>query len=133
MAGYSQTEDERICKVFFAYIKTVLYRTARDYIRAESNRRTRFLFLEDVSPRELDGYLRYDSSASETKDNYHIHLQNELLADIIPEFDEKDREILFLLFYEDMTTVEIAELLGISQQAVSKRKNRMFRRLAGEI
>jgi RNA polymerase sigma factor (sigma-70 family) len=130
MAALSQAESERICKVFFAYIKMILHRTARDYIRSEYKHRRQFLYLDDFSQQELENHLRCDSSSAETIENYHLHLRNELLADIVPEFSETDRDVLFFLYYRNMTTVELAEMMGVSQQAVSKRKTKMLRRLA---
>ena len=42
------------------------------------------------------------------------------LQDAIEDLDERDVEILFLRFYEDLTQTEIAEKIGVSQMHVSR-------------
>ena len=43
------------------------------------------------------------------------------------------REVILLYYFEDMTTIEIADTLCISQQAVSARLSRVLSRLRKEL
>jgi RNA polymerase sigma factor (sigma-70 family) len=117
-------------EIFFAYLKRILYRTARDYIRQENQRRTCVIYLEDAPRDDLGVYFLGTGPCDfKSQENYHLHLQNELLAKTIPEFNEVDREILYHLFYEDMSTVETAEVMGITQQRASQKKQRLLERI----
>jgi RNA polymerase sigma-B factor len=42
------------------------------------------------------------------------------LQDAIADLDDRDVEILYLRFYEDLTQTEIAEQIGVSQMHVSR-------------
>lgn len=121
--------NDIVGKVFFAYMKKILYRTSRDYISSERRRQTRFIFMDDVSPQELEVHLGDDSFSIWTKSNYHIHLQDPSVAEIIQDLSKRDREVLYYLFYEEITTKEAAELLGVSQQAIAKNKQKLLGRL----
>jgi RNA polymerase sigma factor (sigma-70 family) len=124
------TETDEVTKVFFSYLKKSLHRSARNYISAENLMQIRTVYLEDFTPKELDTNFPCDSSEIlRTKRNFHFHLQNELLAVGIPELDEDDREFLFVLFYDRMTVAEVAEVLGVTQQAIYKRRSKLLKRL----
>lgn len=40
-----------------------------------------------------------------------------------------ERKILFMKFFEDMTDKEIAKILGVSRQAVTKAKSHLMKKL----
>jgi RNA polymerase sigma factor (sigma-70 family) len=122
--------SQALNKRFFAYLKRILYRTARDYKRRENQNHTYVAYLEDIPHIELGAYnLGTGPCDFITKDNYHLYLQNDLLAMTIPEFNETDRELLYLLFYEKLSTVEAAEIMGISQPRVSQKRLRLLERI----
>lgn len=63
----------------------------------------------------------------EAADDY-IGLADRLatVADAIEALPERQRRILYLRFYEDMTQTEIAEVVGVSQMHVSRLLSRSF-------
>ena len=56
-------------------------------------------------------------------------LENTTLTAEIMRLPRKHMEVIMLYYYEDMTTREIAQVLGISQPAVSQRLNKAKSRL----
>jgi RNA polymerase sigma-B factor len=52
-----------------------------------------------------------------------------LLASIWSELDVRERELIRLRFYEELSQVQIAEILGTSQMQVSRYLNRLLERL----
>jgi RNA polymerase sigma factor (sigma-70 family) len=133
MDEYTKALDVIISKVFFSYMKRVMLRTASNYIRGANSHEARAILLEDIPKQELERCLMTlpceTVQEAKQRNNYHIHLQNRFLADVIPELDDRDRDIIFLLYYEEMTMDKAAEVLGVSQQAVSKRAKKLLGRL----
>lgn len=129
----SEEIKELISVVFFSYMKTILFRTARDYIEAEKRRKKRYVLMEQALFSDEEAYTELEAFVTYTKDNYHIHLQNQLLSDSIPGLRKKDRDVLFMLYFDRLTTIEAAEILGKSQQAVSKQQRKLLKRLADEL
>lgn len=87
------------------------------------------------SPNSLDVPLRSDSTTTladmipgEDRDfgRAEAHL---LLAPVIRQLPESDREILTLRFFEEWTQEQIAEKLGTSQMQISRRLSRLMRQL----
>lgn len=51
------------------------------------------------------------------------------LYEAIKKLTEKERSLLKLLFYKHKSTVEISAILGVSQQAISKAKMKIIKKL----
>ena len=45
------------------------------------------------------------------------------------ELDEKEKELIELRYYKDMTQVQVAEILGVSQVQVSRMERRILLRM----
>jgi RNA polymerase sigma factor (sigma-70 family) len=80
--------------------------------------------------------LRYGMAQSEdsstvagAEDRFSIEQEEELLKRTLTNLPEADRRLLQRLFWEGRTETEIASGLGITQQAVSKRKRKILSEL----
>ena len=51
------------------------------------------------------------------------------MAPVLRRLKERDRQIVFLRYYEDRTQQEIGELLGVTQMQVSRLLSRILRDL----
>ena len=61
-----------------------------------------------------------------SKDNQEELIDRLLLKNIIKDLPERDRKIIILRYYRDMTQSEIAKMLGISQVQVSRLENKII-------
>lgn len=53
-----------------------------------------------------------------------IHISN-----ILDSMDERDKQIIYLRYYRDITQSEVAKILGVSQVQVSRLENRIIERI----
>ena len=56
-------------------------------------------------------------------------LRNEALYAAIDKLSNRDREVIELYFWERLTMQEIADCLGVSRMAISKRLKKIYRQL----
>ncbi len=79
--------------------------------------------------------VRYGLSAGEppdisvTEDRFAIEQDEQQLKQTLTDLPEADRSLIEHLFWDGRTETEVATGLGISQQAVSKRKHRILMEL----
>ena len=79
--------------------------------------------------RHCSRFGAYESPAAERGDGE----SEEMIARLEPlvkKLPESDRHLIHQLYWENCTEAQIAEYLGVSQQAVSKRKRRLLSQLA---
>lgn len=51
-------------------------------------------------------------------------LENEELIEVITRLSQRQQEVLWLLFIEDLSGVQVKKRLNVSQQSISKTKKR---------
>lgn len=95
-----------------------LYRTARNLIANEYRRRDR----EGALWTHIEDHVRTLSSEAEPA------LVGRLL-ELVRELPERDREILWLTYWEDLSAADVAMVMGMSDGAVWTRLNRLRARL----
>ncbi len=62
--------------------------------------------------------------------NEEEELMNRLfLQQLLGELDKRDRELIFLRYFENKTQTQVAEILGISQVQVSRLEKKILRRM----
>jgi RNA polymerase sigma-B factor len=87
------------------------------------------------TPRSLDATVGSDESTplhtgiGEVDPGYERAETHVVLADLIQALPERDRELLGLRFYADLTQREIAERIGVTQMQVSRLLASIFARL----
>jgi RNA polymerase sigma factor (sigma-70 family) len=70
-----------------------------------------------------------DAGVTETEDRFAMKQEEEKLKQILTNLPDSDRSLIKYLFWEGRTETEVANGLGISQQAVSKRKHKILSEL----
>ena len=99
-----------------------VYQALRNVIGSEYRRRSRApIMLDDL--RELDWIVAEHGAPHDG-----ITMRRELAG-----LEEADREVLFMTYWEDLSTKEVAEILGCSTSAVRVRLFRARRRLAARL
>ncbi|RAU96881.1 sigma-70 family RNA polymerase sigma factor [Paenibacillus sp. YN15] len=113
-------------KGFSRYIHACLFHTSRDFFR----RIDRELLCTKPLDEETDGiYLMMNRFSSPI---VYAEAQ-ECLLSVIRALNPMERKLLFMKFYEEKTDAEIAQLLGITQQAVSKTKRMLLGKLKSRL
>lgn len=92
------------------------------------DRRKTVLSLDEVVVKEDDAYITLlekipDENYREVVDLYDSKI---ILNDAINKLDERLKETISLIYYEDMTQKQVAEKLNISQMQVSRRLKQAF-------
>lgn len=95
-----------------------LYRTARNLIANEYRRRDR----EGALWTHIENHVRTLSSETES-------VMTARLLDVIREMPERDREILWLTYWEELSAADAAVVMGMSEGAVWTRLNRVRARM----
>ncbi|MGG4220576.1 sigma-70 family RNA polymerase sigma factor [Paenibacillus jamilae] len=111
-------------KAFSSYAITCLRHAQKDYFRKLH--------------RDSSHVIPLDAVTFEVSISFLIHSQEVLqfenaniLSQILDnrQFSEQEQKIIYHKYYEDKTDREIAQLLGISRQAVSKSKSKLLVKL----
>ena len=80
----------------------------------------------DISEIETEAYSRY-VAAEHTKTT--AEAQRELVKKLLAELKENDREVITLYYFEEMTSSEIGEFLGVPENTIKSRLHRARQRL----
>lgn len=119
---------ESVEKAFSSYVKACLQHAQKDY----------FMKLR----RDSAYVIPLDAVAFEININFHVRPYETLYAQSVPilsqalellHLNTRERKIIYHKYYEDKTDKEIAKLLGISRQAVSKIKSKILVKLKKNI
>ncbi|MDQ1084981.1 MULTISPECIES: RNA polymerase sigma factor [Microbacterium] len=95
-----------------------LYRTARNLIGNEYRRRER----EGALWTHIEDHVRALSHEAEPE-------MAERLLEMVRALPERDREVLWLTYWEDLSAADVSVVLGMSEGAVWTRLNRLRARL----
>ncbi|GAA1679986.1 SigB/SigF/SigG family RNA polymerase sigma factor [Glycomyces endophyticus] len=87
----------------------------------------------DESPFESDGRLPLAETMGDEDASLEFVENHESLAPLIQELPERERKILALRYFGDMTQTQIAEEIGISQMHVSRLLSRTLNELREEL
>ena len=79
-----------------------------------------------ISAVEKDAYSRYIAT-EHAKTTAAV--QQDLVKRLLTKLKESDREVITLYYFEDMTSSEIGELLGVSENTIKSRLHRARQRL----
>lgn len=122
----SEVDDEELKEKLLAiYIKDIRKRE-HEYFRHDK-RNVYYDQIDSVYFKKIEGIL----SAS-VEDSHTIAMQkieNEELYEAINQLTKTEKLIIQLFFFRKLNTVQIANILGIAQQNVSKTKNRALKKL----
>ena len=117
-------------KVFCAYIKIVLTRSASGYFRAQYKHFNRSIPLEEVQEINLCTKADLDINIPvPNADKLDEYIESEILSVIMSTLSSKDKQLLYLKYFEDKTDYQLSLIFGITQQSITERKNRILKKL----
>lgn len=125
--------EKVICMQFDFLMKLVIQRTKISYYR-ESYRRSRHekLFC-DITDFALEKTRYYDNYPSEfimfSVFDYDIYVSNKKLGKALKELSERQRNIVLLFYYLDMSDAEIAMSYAISRSSVYRNRKKALNNL----
>jgi RNA polymerase sigma factor (sigma-70 family) len=121
-------------KAFCAYIKLVLTRSSQGYFRAQYKYFNRNIPLEEVQEINLcsDADININIPVSDG-DKLDEYIENEILSAVISTLNAKDKQLLYLKYYEDKTDYQLSLIFGVTQQSISERKNRILKKLKSRL
>lgn len=87
--------------------------------------------VESIDPPEGDGAVSSARQrATSSRDGNFVDVENRtVVEELLTTLPEREQEIVRLRFYEEMSQVEIAEIVGVSQMHVSRLLKRAFEQL----
>ena len=93
--------------------------------------------IKQIIPSREDSLDRLMDDNAEQFTDHHESVEDMVLRKIsaeklyqaLTELSEKERELIVALFFEEKTERELAAVLGISQPAVHKQKNKILKKL----
>lgn len=93
--------------------------------------------IKQIIPSREDSLDRLIDDNAEQFTDHHESVEDMVLRKIsaeklyqaLAELSEKEREMIVALFFEEKTERELAAVLGISQPAVHKQKNKILKKL----
>lgn len=125
----SPSYENRICGMFDSFCKTVSRNYYRDLLRAEK-RRDKYL-AEEPADYILELLGHEDSYPFESfvlyAGGYSCVVESETLYKALLSLPEKQREVLLLDFWHDLTDREIAEELEVTTRTVYNLRQRAYK------
>lgn len=113
------------------YIKAYLFKMFRNRI---FKKKTKDKFLQKYTSEYYDSQVNFEISQEDLIINEENQQQKiKIVNEIFKELTIRQREILFLKFYNNMTNTEISHSLSIEIQSVSNLLNRTFTALRKKI
>ena len=106
---------------FDAYLKKVFGNEVKSYYIRLSKQREKYITFSDMSISEEKELVHNDVYAVETISEkvstrlFDVVLNDELLYNALSAIPKKQREIIILKYWGEMTDTEIGELIGMSQ------------------
>lgn len=122
---YQQLETLEDPKLFPKWLYVIVNRRCIAWLR-KNRLQTQSLEETDISEIETEAYSRYVASeyARTTAE-----AQRDLVKKLLAKLKESDREVITLHYFEEMTSSEIGEFLGVSENTIKSRLQRARQRL----
>lgn len=124
----SPSREKRICAMVDSYIKTVSRNYVRNLDRAEANRDKHYA--DEPAEYILEMLGRKDNYLSDAfvlyADDYSCTVENETLYKALLSLPEKQRTVLLLDFWGDLTDEEIAKQMEVTTRTVYNLRRRAF-------
>ena len=122
---YQQLETLEDPKLFPKWLYVIVNRRCIAWLR-KNRLQTQPLEETDISEIEIEAYSRYVAGE-------HVRTtaeaQRDLVRKLLAKLKESDREVITLHYFEDMTSSEIGEYLGVSENTIKSRLRRARQRL----
>ena len=122
---YQRLETLEDPTLFPKWIYTIVNRRCIAWLR-KNRLQTEPLEETDISEIETEAYSRY-VAAEHAKTT--AEAQRDLVQKLLTKLKESDREVITLHYFEEMTSSEIGEFLGVSENTIKSRLRRARQRL----
>lgn len=130
-------DKEVIQYKFIGYCYSILQNEATDYIRELERRKKHEALFSELTQKELsEMYVldNYDMVHNENNScfevmNMNIEVSNTHIAKALASLREKNRLVILMAYFLDMTESEIAEYLNLRQSTIHYHKARSLKKL----
>ena len=122
---YQRLETLEDPKLFPKWLYVIVNRRCIAWLR-KNRLQTQPLEETDISEIETEAYSRY-IAAEHAKTT--AEAQRDLVKRLLAKLKESDREVITLHYFEEMTSSEIGEFLGVSENTIKSRLHRARQRL----
>lgn len=121
-----------------SYFVKMIHFESKHFDRKQRERnKTSQLYLDKVNESGQRNVELIPDQHQESKSYFHTNLvetiENPILYNSILNLTDRQKNLLYYLFIDNMKNIEVAMLLGITQQAVSKAKKVMLNKLRKEM
>lgn len=126
--------DEIIQNRFDSFCKTVLKNVAIDCYREIQKHRERELFFSELTKEEwqqlyMEDEYRLDSHMFQVL-GQEVEVKNFMIAKALNSLPEKQRNVILMYYYLEMTEIEIAEQMDLGQSTINYHKINSLKNLA---
>jgi RNA polymerase sigma factor for flagellar operon FliA len=103
----------------------------------DETKKSLLLSLDEIFYDDEEGSSRFDFVENQKSDNPQAKIEEaeakQILADAISKLSERERMVITLYYYEDLTSKEIGKILGVSDSRVSQLHTKAILRLRGRL
>ncbi len=103
----------------------------------DETKKSLLLSLDEIFYDDDEGSSRFDFIEDVTSDNPQKNIEEveakKILADAISKLSDRERIVITLYYYEDLTSKEIGKILGVSDSRVSQLHTKAILRLRGRL
>ncbi len=103
----------------------------------DETKKSLLLSLDEIFYDDDEGSSRFDFVEDEKSDNPQSKIEEaeakKILADAIPKLSDRERMVITLYYYEELTSKEIGKILGVSDSRVSQLHTKAILRLRGRL
>ena len=122
---YQQLETLEDPKLFPKWLYVIVNRRCIAWLR-KNRLQTQPLEETDISEIETEAYSQY---VAEEHAKTTAEAQRDLVKKLLTKLKESDREVITLHYFEEMSSSEIGEFLGVSENTIKSRLRRARQRL----
>lgn len=128
-----EREDWQICLAFHAYCLKVIKSAAIDLKKKAAHKEYYEISFEALGPSAEEMFVYVDEYSDEAPDG-RIHIKGlaitpELVAEAIRSLPEEKQTAVLMYYFENMSDMEIAQVLKIPRSTVQYRRTSSFRPL----
>lgn len=103
----------------------------------DETKKSLLLSLDEIFYDDEEGSSRFDFIEDQKSDNPQMKIEEaeakKILADAISKLSDRERMVITLYYYEELTSKEIGKILGVSDSRVSQLHTKAILRLRGRL
>lgn len=103
----------------------------------DETKKSLLLSLDEIFYDDEEGSSRFDFVENQKSDNPQLKIEEaeakKILAEAISKLSDRERMVITLYYYEDLTSKEIGKILGVSDSRISQLHTKAILRLRGRL